>query len=107
LIYADKHCIFYIIDYLLASVKTQAAYSYIKNIFMYTTYHFKSAADITVDVLNAIKTAFQEKPIVVTIEEEIDETAFLMTNPANKSMLLKSIAQDKNGEMVSASIPSE
>lgn len=73
---------------------------------MYTTYHFQSAADITIDVLNAIKTAFKEKPIVLTIEEEVDETAFLMANPANKAMLLKSIAQDKNGETISVAIPS-
>ncbi len=72
---------------------------------MYTTYHFKSAADINMDILNAIKVAFKEKPIVITIEEEIDETAFLMGNPANKAMLLKSIAQDKNGESISISIP--
>jgi hypothetical protein len=37
---------------------------------MYTTYHFKSAADIDIDVLNAIKTAFKEKAVVITIEEE-------------------------------------
>jgi hypothetical protein len=71
---------------------------------MYTTYHFKSAADITMDVLNAIKTAYRDKPIVVTVEEEIDETAFLMADPANKAMLLKSIAQDKNGEAISFTI---
>lgn len=72
---------------------------------MYATYHFKSAADINVDILNAIKTAFKEKPIVITIEEEMDETAFLMSNPENKAMLLKSIAQDKNGESVNMIIP--
>jgi len=35
---------------------------------MYTTYHFKSAADINMDILNAIKTAFKEKPVVITID---------------------------------------
>ena len=72
---------------------------------MYTTYHFKSAADINVDILNAIKTAFKEKPIVITIEEEMDETTFLMSNSENKAMLLKSIAQDKNGESINMIIP--
>jgi len=72
---------------------------------MYTTYHFKSAADINIDILNAIKAAFKEKPIVITIEEEMDETAYLMSTPANKAMLLKSIAQDKNGESISVKIP--
>jgi hypothetical protein len=74
---------------------------------MYTTYHFQSAADITVDVLNAIKTAFKEKPVVLTIEEEVNDTAFLMANPANKAMLLKSVAQDKNGETISFTIPAD
>lgn len=72
---------------------------------MYTTYHFKSAADINMDILDSIKAAFKEKPVVITIEEEIDETAFLMANPENKAMLLKSIAQDKNGESISVAIP--
>jgi hypothetical protein len=71
---------------------------------MYTTYHFKSAADINMDIVNAIKTAFKDKPVVITIEEEMDETAFLMANPENKAMLLKSIAQDKNGESISVAI---
>lgn len=74
---------------------------------MYTTYHFKSALDINIDILNAIKTAFKEKPVVLTIEEEFDETAFLMSNPENKAMLLKSIAQDKNGETISIETPTE
>lgn len=73
---------------------------------MYTTYHFKSALDINIDVLNAIKTAFKEKPVVITIEEEVDETAFLMSDTDNKRMLLNSIAQDKNGESVSVQFPS-
>ena len=72
---------------------------------MYTTYHFKSAGDINIDILNAIKTAFKDKPIVITIEEEMDETAFLMNNSENKAMLLRSIAQDKNGEAINITIP--
>ena len=71
---------------------------------MYTTYHFQSAADISIDVLNAIKTAFKEKPIVLTVEVDCDETAFLTNNAANKAMLLHSIAQDKNGENITTNI---
>lgn len=41
---------------------------------MYTTYHFKSTAEITSDVIDSIKTAFKGKSIVLTVEEEtIDE----------------------------------
>ncbi len=54
---------------------------------MYTTHHFKSAADIDVNILNAIKTAFKDKPIVITIEEDADETSFLLAEPENRIML--------------------
>lgn len=74
---------------------------------MYTTYHFKSAADINMDIINAIKTAFKEKPVVITIEEDIDETAFLMGDPNNKEMLLNSIAQDKKGDSLNFNMPDE
>ena len=72
---------------------------------MYTTCHFKSAAGINMDILNAIQLAFKEKPIVITIEEQMDDTWFLMADPDNKAMLLKSVAQYKNGESVSVAIP--
>ena len=71
---------------------------------MYTSYHFKSAADINTDILDAIKAAFKGKPVVITVEEEVDETAFLSSDPANKKMLLDSIAQDKNGESVTVKV---
>ena len=74
---------------------------------MYSTYHFKSAADINIDILNAIKSAFKEKPVVLTIEEEMDETAFLLAEPENKDMLLKSIVEDKNGDSITLNIPTE
>ena len=67
---------------------------------MVTTYHLSSAQDITIDILEAIKANFKSKPITITVEEELDTTAFLMANPINKAILLKSIEQDKNGEHV-------
>jgi hypothetical protein len=65
---------------------------------MYTTYHLSSAQDITPDILEAIKIAFKSKPIVITVEEELDATAYLMSNPANKARLEKSLKQLENGE---------
>lgn len=67
---------------------------------MYTTYHLSSAQDITPDILEAIKAAFKSKPIVITVEEELDATAYLMSNPANKAMLDRSLQQAKNGEFI-------
>ena len=74
---------------------------------MYTTYHFQSASEINKDIIEAIKAAFKGKPIVITVEEEHDETAFLMSNPENKAMLLKSIEQDKKGSFILVTIPTE
>ena len=71
---------------------------------MYTTYHFKSAADINVDILDAIKATFKTKPITITVEEEMDDTAYLMSSAANKNMLKKSIEQDKKGEYIAVKL---
>ncbi|MBI4647732.1 MAG: hypothetical protein HY738_14370 [Bacteroidia bacterium] len=67
---------------------------------MYTTYHLSSAQEATIEILEAIKAAFKTKPIIITVEEELDTTAYLMSNPANKAMLEKSIRQAKNGELI-------
>jgi len=74
---------------------------------MYTTYHLQSAQEITDDIVAAIKTAFKSKAIKITVEEDNDETAFLMANPANKAMLLKSIEQDRRGESIAVTIDEE
>ena len=76
----------------------------VKNNFMYSTYHLQSAEDINPDIVAAIKAAFKSKPIKITIEEDKDETAFLLSNPANKTMLTASIEQDKNNESVTVNI---
>lgn len=71
---------------------------------MYTTFHLKSADDINDDLIEAIKKVFKTKPITLTVEEETDETAYLLANPANKTILLQSIEEDKNGQHISVSV---
>ena len=56
-------------------------------------------------MLEAIKAAFKGKAVVITVEEEQDETAFISRNPANREILNKSIEQDRNGESVTVNIP--
>lgn len=63
---------------------------------MYITYHLKDVSELNNDILEAIKAAFKDKPVVLTVEEEVDETAFLNADPANKAILLKSIVADRN-----------
>jgi hypothetical protein len=36
----------------------------------------------------------------ITLEEEIDTTSYLMSNPANKKILEQSMLQDKNEEYI-------
>lgn len=70
------------------------------NIIMYTTYHLSSADEITIDIIEAIKANFKNKPIMITVEEEIDTTNYLMSSAANKNVLKQSIDQDQNGEHI-------
>ena len=65
---------------------------------MYTTFHFSSAQEVTPDILDAIKAAFKSKPISITVEEELDTTAYLISKPANKAAIDESIKQLENGE---------
>lgn len=71
---------------------------------MYTTYHLSSAQEITSDILEAIKVNFKSKPIIITVEEEIDTTSYLNSSPINKKMLKKSIEQDKKGKHISVKL---
>jgi hypothetical protein len=69
---------------------------------MHSTYHFNSASELNIDILEAIKIAFKSKPITITISEEVNEdaTAFFMNRPIDKEILLQSIAQANNNKIV-------
>ena len=71
---------------------------------MYTTYHLSSAQEITTDILEAIKDNFKSKPIVITVEEEVDTNSYLMSSPKNKRILKKSIEQDKKGKHIAVKL---
>ncbi len=40
---------------------------------MYSTYHFNSVSEITIDVVEAIKATYKGKSIVITIEENDED----------------------------------
>jgi hypothetical protein len=71
---------------------------------MYTTFHLQSAKEINKEILDFIKSAFKNKPIVITVEEEVDDTTYLLSSKSNKSMLMKSIAQDKKKKHKTVSV---
>jgi len=74
---------------------------------MYTTYHLQSAEEITSDVVEAIKSAFKSKPIKLTVEEDDNDTTFLLANPKNKAVLMAAIEEDKRGEYVVVKLTEE
>ncbi len=45
---------------------------------MHTIYHLESAQDISADLLESIKSAYQSKPITITVEE--DATSFELSD---------------------------
>ncbi|MCH8553727.1 MAG: hypothetical protein LAT76_01115 [Schleiferiaceae bacterium] len=40
---------------------------------MYTTYHLKSAQEVSTDILDAIKATFKSKPITIIVEEDVSD----------------------------------
>ena len=66
---------------------------------MTTTYRL-AANELSTDILAALKKLYKGKTISITVEEEIDETDYLMKSEANRQMLLESIKQAKNGELI-------
>ena len=67
---------------------------------MYTTYHLSSAQEITNDIVESIKATFKSKPITITVNEELDDTTYLLSSEANKAILKQSLVQASNGEFV-------
>ena len=64
---------------------------------MYSTYRLK-ADELSNDILNAIKNAFQHREIEITIQDIPDETDYLLGTTANKEHLLKAVHEIDNQE---------
>jgi PHD/YefM family antitoxin component YafN of YafNO toxin-antitoxin module len=67
---------------------------------MTTTYRL-AANELSEDILTTLKKLYKGKTISITVEEEFDETEYLLKSEANRQMLLESIKQAKNGELIS------
>ncbi len=70
---------------------------------MTTTYHL-SANELSEDILNSIKSLYKGKTISITVEPEMDETEYLLSSEANRKILLESIKQAENGDLVKVDI---
>jgi len=59
---------------------------------MYTTYHLKSAQEVSTDILDAIKATFKSKAITIIVEE--DEEDFDLTTEM-KNVLDERLQEDE------------
>lgn len=53
---------------------------------MYTSYHLNSN-ELNADFLESVKKLFKNKRITISIEEEMDETEYLLSTDANRKHL--------------------
>lgn len=60
---------------------------------MYTTYHLKSAQEVSTDILEAIKATFKSKPITIIVKE--DEGDFELTADM-KAVLDERLQEDED-----------
>jgi hypothetical protein len=66
---------------------------------MITTYQM-DVNELSVEVINSIKAAFKNKTINITVSEAMDETDYLLSSPANKAHLQRSITELEEGKGV-------
>ena len=70
---------------------------------MYTTFHVK-ADELDKGFLKKLKTIFKRKSISISVEEDLDETEYLLSNSANRKMLEKSLAEAESGNLIKVDI---
>ncbi len=63
---------------------------------MYTTYHLQED-ELNEDFLQSVKQLFKNKKIAITVEEEMDETEYLMSSSANKEKLHQALEDYRQG----------
>ena len=62
---------------------------------MQTTYRL-NAKELNEDIITALKSTYRDLDIEITINEVQDETAYLLSSPANRERLFTAIDDIKN-----------
>ncbi|OFY64513.1 MAG: hypothetical protein A3H98_08345 [Bacteroidetes bacterium RIFCSPLOWO2_02_FULL_36_8] len=64
---------------------------------MYSEFHTKASA-LDDSFLKGLRTIFKNKPISIIVEEDMDETEYLLASPANRKMLESSLKSEEGYE---------
>lgn len=72
-------------------------------ITMYTEFHTK-ASDLDLSFLKGIKQIFKNKPVSIIIEEDMDDTEYLLAGEANRKMLERSLRSAEKGNLTEVNI---
>ncbi len=70
---------------------------------METTFRL-NAQELDVNFLEAIKKLFADKNIVISVAAEADTTEYLLNDPARKAVLLNSIQEAENGNLLDVNL---
>ena len=57
---------------------------------MQTTYRLK-ANELSENLITALKSTYHDREIEITVDEVLDETAYLLSTPANRKHLLSAL----------------
>ncbi len=67
---------------------------------MITTFHL-SSEELNDEFLKKIRQSFGKKQLLITVEEDTDDTFFLLSTKENRQKLNQSIRELERGEVVS------
>jgi antitoxin YefM len=62
---------------------------------MLSTYHVR-ADELTDDFVQALNIAYKHREIEIIVSDEVDETEYLLSSPANREHLLRAIENVNN-----------
>lgn len=70
---------------------------------MTTTYHI-SADELNEGFLQKLKSTFGKKQLLITIEEDEDDTFFLLSTKENREKFKQSLKELANGDVIAVSL---
>ncbi|MBI4647361.1 MAG: hypothetical protein HY738_12440 [Bacteroidia bacterium] len=73
---------------------------------METVFYLKPS-DLNINFLQTIKSLFENKDIVISVKDDMDETEYLLKEPANKKKLLQSVKNIENNKNLIRFTPDE